>query len=104
MGLDIHLKHEIYHDGITHNMNKMAKACGMYERLWRADENGVVKAKQLIATLVNGIAYMEEHKEELKAKYTPENNWGSYEGLLRFCRNLLRACVDNPETDVEVSR
>lgn len=104
MSLDISLNVEVHHGNITHNLNRMAEAAGLYEYLWRAEEKGIYKAEQLIAPLVNGIEYLEEHKEELKEKYTPANGWGSYEGLLSFCKELLHRCAEYPQSDVEVSR
>jgi len=104
MSLDIRLNVEMYHGNITHNLNKMAEVAGVYECLWRAEENGFYKAHQLIEPLEKGITFLEEHKDYLKEKYTPKNNWGSYEGLYTFCTELLHRCVTYPESDVEVSR
>lgn len=43
MGLDISLivpdyEVEVFNRGITHNLNKMAEAVGIYKHLWRPEE------------------------------------------------------------------
>jgi hypothetical protein len=40
---------------ITHNLNNMAKAVGLYEVLWKPEEIGVSTAFQMIAPLEKGI-------------------------------------------------
>ena len=39
---------EIYSRNITHNLNDMAEAAGLYEALWRPDDTGFVYARDLI--------------------------------------------------------
>ena len=36
----------VYEGNITHNLNRMAEACGIYMELWRPEEIGVIKAEQ----------------------------------------------------------
>ena len=94
---------EVYSANITHNLAKMANEAGLYEFLWRPDEIGITKAKELIGPLREGL-----HKLELDpngfSKYNPENGWGSYEGLVSFVQRYLDACYEYPEATIEISR
>ena len=47
---------EVYSANITHNLNKMADAAGIYKHLWQPTENGIIYAEQLIAPLTEGLA------------------------------------------------
>ncbi len=94
---------EVYSANITHNLNKMAIEAGIYGYLWRPDENGITKAKELIEPLRQGLHSLKSYPEEYK-KFNPENGWGSYEGLVKFVDNYLNACYEYPDADVVVSR
>ena len=94
---------EVYSANITHNLNTMAGEAGIYEHLWRPDEIGITKAKELIEPLREGLHKLKIEPEKYKA-FNPSNGWGSYEGLVRFVSNYLDACYENPEADVSVSR
>jgi len=52
MSLDVYLEvtkpTTIFEANITHNLNRMAQAAGIYEALWCPDEIGITKAAQLI--------------------------------------------------------
>ncbi|MBK8772221.1 MAG: hypothetical protein IPM06_17610 [Rhizobiales bacterium] len=48
----------IYASKITHNLNKMASAAGIYKHLWRPEEIGITKAAQLIEPLREGLALL----------------------------------------------
>jgi len=94
---------QIYSANITHNLNTMADKAGIYEYLWRPDEIGITKAKELIEPLREGLHKLKSEPEKYKA-FNPSNGWGSYEGLVNFVSNYLDACYKNPESDVSVSR
>jgi len=94
---------ECYSANITHNMNKMAKEAGIYELLWRPDEIGVTKAKQIIEPLARAIAAMELNPSHFE-KFNPENGWGSYSSFLPWLKDYLAACIKEPEASVSVSR
>ena len=66
---------------LTHNLDEMADACGLYEPLWRANENDWYYAEDIIKPLEKGIANLMINEKELKEKYTPENGWGNYDQL-----------------------
>jgi hypothetical protein len=107
MSLDVSLVKvmptEIYSDNITHNLNKMAQEAGLYDALWRPDENGLTTAADLIPFLEEGLRKLcadPAHYEQ----FNPANGWGSYVGLKVFVRDYLEACRANPDAKVEVSR
>lgn len=88
---------------ITHNLNRMAEAAGIYKCLWRPDENGISKAHQVIEPLAAGLAELLANPSKYKA-YDAENGWGTYENFVDFVKDVLSACIENPNADVEVSR
>lgn len=94
---------EVYWRNITHNLGKMASAAELYDALWRPDENGIEYARQLIEPLTRGLARLRTNPEKYR-KHNPENNWGSYEGLVAFVEDYLRACITYPHARVTVSR
>lgn len=96
---------EVWWDNITHNLTKMADAVGAYKILWRPDEiyEGEIRAKQLTTDLTIAWLAIWQNPEALK-KYNPKNGWGSYETLLNFVWNYLKATVEYPNAIVEVSR
>lgn len=88
---------------ITHNLNKMADAAGLYDCLWRPEEHDIDTAKQLIEPLRQGLHLLKLNPEEYK-KYNPENGWGSYEGLVTFVEKYLDACYKYPDAKVSADR
>ena len=93
----------VYDSNITHNLNKMADAAGIYKHLWRPDEIGITTAEQLIAPLTAGLALLKSDPERFEAFNSP-NGWGLYEHFVPFVEGYLRACEANPDATVEVSR
>lgn len=94
---------EVYWANITHNLNTMAKAADLYEALWRPEELGITKASQLIEPLSKGLSNLHKNKDLLE-KFNPSNGWGDYYSLVNFVQNYLNACIDNPDSEVRVSR
>jgi hypothetical protein len=107
MSLDVSLMEtkpcEVFWKNITHNLNEMAEEAGIYEHLWRPDEIGITKAKQLIEPLKAGLETLKADPERFK-RFNPSNGWGDYEGLVEFVESYIQACSDHPDADVEVSR
>ena len=107
MSLDIYLTAvrptTVYSGNITHNLNKMADAAGIYKLLWRPEEIGITKASEVIEPLRIGISVLKSDPEKFK-KFNPENGWGSYEILVRFAEEYLKSCEENPDADISVSR
>lgn len=107
MSLDVSLikarPTEIYSRNITHNLNKMADAAGIYYHLWRPDEIGITTAQQLIEPLQKGLEQLRTQPETFR-QFNPTNGWGTYEGLIDFVEDYLAACEQDPDAAVEVSR
>ena len=107
MGLDVYLKEvkpcKIWAIAITHNLNTMAEAAGLYECMWRPEEMHITLASQMIHPLRCGIAVLKHDKEKLE-KMNPENGYGSYDSLLRVAEKYLAACEENPNATVEACR
>jgi len=94
---------EVYAANITHNLARMADKAGLYEYLWRPDELGVTKARELIAPLQAGLIVLGKYPGTFKA-LNPPNGWGTYEGLIRFVAGYLQACIEWPDATVRVWR
>jgi len=107
MSLDVYLEdedgNELYSRNITHNLNKMADAAGVYKVLWRPEEIGIKYASQIIEPLTEGLTKLVVNKQEFE-QYNPKNGWGDYEGLVMFCADYLQACKDNSDALISVSR
>lgn len=94
---------EVFTYNITHNLTTMADKAGIYEALWRPEEIGAVKAKDLITPLSAGLNMLKENSSFFK-EFNPNNGWGNYEGLVRFIEEYLNACNEYPESIIGVSR
>lgn len=107
MSLDVYLTAvrptEVYERNITHNLNKMADAAGIYEHLWRPDELGIKTAAELIAPLSAGLELLRSNEARFR-QYDAPNGWGRYEHLVDFVADYLAACQANPDAEVGVSR
>lgn len=107
MSLDVYLTKvmptDVYWANITHNLNKMADAAGIYKHLWRPDEIGITKAAQLIEPLREGLALLKSDPEKFE-QYNSSNGWGLYEHFVPFVEKYLAACEEHPDADVKVSR
>ena len=107
MGLDVWFEDEdgypIFNRSITHNLNKMAAAAGLYSVLWRPEEINATQAKHITKALAVGLVELVSYPDKYK-EYNPENGWGTYEGLVNFVMEYLRACTANPEAEIHVSR
>ena len=106
MSLDIYLQktEEVYWGNITHNLGKMASETMLYYPLWRPEEIGIEFAGELVPFLIVGLKLLEDNKEKLIKEHSPANGWGTYEGLLAFTKEYLKACVENPDALIRVSR
>lgn len=107
MGLNITLEAirptEVFEDNITHNLNKMADACGLYYYIWRPEETEVKVAGDLIPHLEGGLKLLLGDSEYYKS-FNPPNGWGSYEGFVGFVQKYLQACRDNPDATMRACR
>ena len=113
MSLDVYLEvetcphcgvgEEVYSANITHNLNTMAHEAGIYNLVWRPEENDVVQAWQLIEPLREAIADMEKDPERFK-QHNAENGWGLYKHFLPWLMRYLEACERWPQAKVRASR
>jgi hypothetical protein len=107
MSLDVYLtavrRTEVHWSNITHNLGAMAREAGIYMHLWRPDDIGISKAFELIGPLKDGLKILKRDPERFK-KLNAENGWGTYEQFVPFVEEYLRACVDNPDAKVSISR
>lgn len=94
---------EVYSANITHNLNKMAAAAGIYNELWRPEEVGIKIAWQLVEPLSKGYATLMAIPEYFK-NFNDKNGWGTYEQFLKFIENYMIACLKYPGAEVSVSR
>ncbi len=90
---------------ITHNLNNMAHAAGIYECLWRHDEQAppITKSSQCIAPLRAGLAALKADPDAFRPM-SATNGWGTYEQFVPWVEKVLAACEANPDALVRVSR
>lgn len=93
----------VYGGNITHNLNKMAEAAGIYCELWRPDEINITHARALIEPLRAGLVLLQAEPMRFSA-LNPSNGWGNYEGLCSFVAEYLAACEQYPDAEVSVWR
>jgi hypothetical protein len=96
---------KIFSVNITHNLGAMARAAGIYECLWHPEklvEGLDPRASDIVPHLLAGILELLRDPEKYKA-LNPKNGWGDYEGLLQFAKEVLQACLDNPDARVSTS-
>lgn len=93
----------VYDANITHNLNSMAEAAGIYKELWRPEELQITHAAQLIEPLRKGLKWLRENKAEAE-KYNAANGWGLYEHFVPFVEKYLAACEEHPDAAIGVSR
>lgn len=94
---------EVFERNITHNLGAMANNAGVYNALWRPDENGFVKAKDIIEILEKGLKKLKDNPKEFE-KDNAKNGWGLYEHFVPFVEAVLEACKEYPNALIEVSR
>ena len=97
------IEKEVFWQNITHNLNTMADKAWIYEALWRPEEIWAKKAKDIIEILVKWVARLEWNPKKYK-KLNPKNWWGDYDWLLQFVKKYLNACIENPDSIIEISR
>jgi hypothetical protein len=89
---------KVYSANITHNLAKMAREADLYF-LWHPEDHAINIASDMTSRLKAGIDKLKNNPEHMK-KFNPSNEWGSYEGLLRFAEGVLDACEMNPTAKV----
>lgn len=106
MSLDVYLTEddrEVYWANITHNLNTMAEAAGIYYHLWRPEEIAITRAEQLIEPLTEGLSKLKADPGHFE-RFNSPNSWGLYKHFVPFAEKYLEACIANPDATVTVSR
>lgn len=94
----------LFSANITHNMNKMADAVGLYEYLWNLKEkHSDMKPIELLPKLSRGLAKLYKNKQDL-LQFEPSNGWGSWDSFATFIAEIIKACIMYPHAEIEVSR
>lgn len=116
-------KEEVYSANITHNLNKMAEAAGIYEALWRPyqlkpgydiaeddydaeyafEEANPVRAHEIIEIIEKGLTDMKARPKHYE-KFNSSNGWGMYENFVPWIERYLEALKEYPESFVECDR
>lgn len=81
----------------------MAEAAGIYKELWRPEELGITKARQLIEPMERGLILLRSDPDRFKA-FDASNGWGTYVNFVPWVDKYLQACKEYPDADVSVSR
>lgn len=104
MSLDVrlscsHCKRDYFSANVTHNLNRMADAAGIYKAVWCPEEAGIAIARQLAPKLASGIELLKASPERFKA-LNPANGWGSYDAFVPWLERYLDACLRYPDAIV----
>jgi len=94
---------ELYTGNITHNLNKMAVECNLYDVLWSPIENGYTVAEEIIDTLELGLNDLKK-KPNYYEQFNSPNGWGLYKHFVPFVENYLNACKEYPKAKIEISK
>jgi hypothetical protein len=92
-----------YSSNITHNLNKMAEAAGIYMHLWQPEEIGITKAEELIGPLTEGLRLLKSDRAKFEA-YNAANGFGLYVHFVPFVEKYLEACKQYPDAEVHACR
>lgn len=106
MSLDVSLVEngeEVFSLNITHNLGAMAREAGLYQCLWRPEEQGWRTACNLTAPMAEGLRVLVTNRAEME-KHSPENGWGEWVNLVEFASLYLDACHRWPDAEVRVCR
>lgn len=86
-----------------YQLNPNWKPTKNYDEEYKFEEENPSQAFEIIPYLKNGIENLKENPEYFK-KFNPSNGWGSYEGLLKFAEEYLKASETFPNAIIEISR
>lgn len=103
VALQEYVTSEVFDWNVTHNLGSMADKAGVYYACWRPEEKGWKTAADITPALEKGLTKLQNNPEQYKA-LNPDNGWGSYDGLVEFVTEYLKACKKYPDAEIEVSR
>ena len=92
---------ELFGANITHNLNKMAIAAGLYDALWCPDESG--RAGDILPVLVKGYNELKNNPNKYK-EFDSDNGWGTYDDFLPWIERYMDACDKHPLACVWISK
>ena len=92
----------LYWSNITHNLNEMAEAAGIYKALWRPEEINAKFAKDIIPIVERGLNDLKARPDYFKQFNSP-NGWGMYKNFVYFVEEYLDALKRYPESTIEIS-
>lgn len=87
---------------ITHNLNKMADAAGIYEAMWYPEKIGSL-VHEILPFLEYGL-YKLANNRYFYEQFDPPNGWGRYDDLVETVEKYIIACIKNPFGKITVSR
>lgn len=94
---------EVFWANITHNLNTMAEKAGIYQACWRPEEINCKFAKDIIPLLKKGLEELKSKPDYFK-QFDAENGWGTYKQFVPWVEKYLKACEENPDAIINVSR
>jgi hypothetical protein len=94
---------ELFSANVTHNLNEMAEAAGIYKYLWRPEEVGITTAADLVVPLTAGLNLLKSDPKRFKT-FNPSNGWGSYDGFVPWLERYIEACSTYPDASVRANR
>jgi hypothetical protein len=94
---------EVFSKNITHNLNHMADAAGIYDVLWEADNKGYIYGKDIVPILKKGLKDLKAKPDHYKQFNSP-NGWGMYEHFVPFVEAVLEACKQYPNAYIEADK
>jgi len=97
------ITHVVFEKNVTHNLVDMAKECGIYDCLWRPEENGFDNAGQITFPLKKGLYKLINNPDKYKL-LQPSSGYGTYTGLVNFATEVLENCIEHPKCKIEASR
>lgn len=93
----------VYHVNITHNLIELAANLGIYQRVWRPEENGIDRAGRLVDWIDPALRELLSNKKKYR-KYEASNGWGTVEQFIGFLQELQEACLRYPQAEIRASR
>lgn len=97
----------VYENNIYDDLAIMAKQVHLnngktlYDIIWHPYKNGIIYAKQLCILLDTSYNILKSDKPKYK-QFNPKNKMGSFTGLCSFIDDYKKACLDNPESEIQV--
>ena len=92
--------YDLFSRNYTHNVTPMWKLANIYDELYNS--NGK-QPEEVIEKLKKGLEDMQKHPEKY-VPLNPLNGWGDYNGAIEFLEEVIKACENNPESEIYISK